>query len=613
MHDVAEFLHRHPPFEGLGEDEMEVLAAGTEVEYFASGTPILAQREGPLEHVWVVRRGSVELVDNGAVLDVLGEGEMFGHPSMLSGQPANLEVRAAEDTLCYRLPAESVKPLLAAPAGLSFVAQSLLAQPQPGSPPQVPIVDPGRLPAARLLRGPAVICDPDSTIREAVALMKGTGPRAVLVRAGEGRYGIVTDRDLRRVVSGEIPADAPVSAAMTMPVASVEPETPGSSVVLEMLERGIRHVPVISANDEVLGVLSDLDLLAAQTQTPFSIRRAIDDARDLEELAAAGQRVGPTVLSLDDAGVPTAQVSAILAIVVDALSNRFFELGLLDLGPSPAPISWFALGSQGRREPVPSSDIDSALAWSGDEDDDEAVGYAQALGTRIVDALAQAGFSADSHGVNAARPQLQRSADSWRRAIRHAIENPDEEKALILVSLLADGRCVCASGEPADILAEVQGAGASKTLLQLMLRLAMVHKPPTGFIRDFVVESSGEHVGKLDIKHGGVLTITSIARYAALASGERSTSTTERLRLAAEAGTLTGASARTLQEAFDLFTALRFEHQVAQLRAGAEPDDYLDPRALNSLTRRYLRDAFNEVRSVQRQLGKGLSVEQTFG
>ena len=60
--------------------------------------------------------------------------------------------------------------------------------------------------------------------------------------------------------------------------------------------------------------------------------------------------------------------------------------------------------------------------------------------------------------------------------------------------------------------------------------------------------------------------------------------------------------ARILKEAYELFGALRLEHQVGQLERGEEPDDHLDPKQLDPLTRRYLRDAFREVAAVQRSL-----------
>jgi hypothetical protein len=71
---------------------------------------------------------------------------------------------------------------------------------------------------------------------------------------------------------------------------------------------------------------------------------------------------------------------------------------------------------------------------------------------------------------------------------------------------------------------------------------------------------------------------------------------------AASAGTLPETEARTLGEAYDLFAILRLEHQVQQLESGLAPDNHIDPRALNHLTRRYLRDAFRAVASVQNAL-----------
>ena len=72
-----------------------------------------------------MRRGAVEIIHGGRVLDLLGEGELFGHASMLSGLPTGFEARAAEDTLCYRIGSDIARELLSAPAGLRYVARSL--------------------------------------------------------------------------------------------------------------------------------------------------------------------------------------------------------------------------------------------------------------------------------------------------------------------------------------------------------------------------------------------------------------------------------------------------------------------------------------------------------
>jgi CBS domain-containing protein len=93
-----------------------------------------------------------------------------------------------------------------------------------------------------------------------------------------------------------------------------------------------------------------------------------------------------------------------------------------------------------------------------------------------------------------------------------------------------------------------------------------------------------------------------------MAAGVTSASTSERLRAAAAGGTLTASDARTLQDAFELVSGLRLEHQIAQLRAEQTPDDYLDPAALSPLTRSYLREAFRAVASVQKSVASELSL-----
>jgi CBS domain-containing protein len=379
-----------------------------------------------------------------------------------------------------------------------------------------------------------------------------------------------------------------------------------------MLDRGIRHVPVISARGEVLGMLDDAGLLASEARTPFALRRAIDDAADAGEVRRAAGRLRHTIVPLHEAHVAPAQIAAIIAVVADSLTRRLIELTTDELGAPPCPLTWLALGSLGRREAVPSSDLDSALVWDGDEGDENQRRYMHELGRRVTDELAAGGFAADTHGATAARPSFEHSSEAWRAAIRDAVERPGGEERLIFISLLLDSRSVYGAGKAGDVLEELRRAGRRRALLRLMLRLALAHRPPTGFQRlrdpprDLVVEHSGEHRGHLDIKQGGVLPIVNVARFAGLAAGADTASTPERLRCAAGAGVLEPEAARTLEEAHDLFWRLRMEHQAEQLRRGAEPNDYVDPGALNPLSRSYLRDAFHAVRAVQRTLDNEL-------
>jgi CBS domain-containing protein len=170
------------------------------------------------------------------------------------------------------------------------------------------------------------------------------------------------------------------------------------------------------------------------------------------------------------------------------------------------------------------------------------------------------------------------------------------------VSLLADGRVVATHGQSPDVLGLLAESRHHPPLMRLLQRLAVTYRPPTGFLRDIVIEHGGEHRGRFNIKRCGLLPIVDIARYAGMAAGAASTSTPDRLRAAADVGILGDDEAVSLQEAFDLFAELRLDHQVGQLRAGEPVDDFVDPKALDTLTRRYVREAFRVVSATQRAL-----------
>ncbi|MCX6466950.1 MAG: DUF294 nucleotidyltransferase-like domain-containing protein [Pseudonocardiales bacterium] len=607
--DAAEFLGAHPPFDALDPDELAALAAVAEPEEHRSGTTILAEGLGPPAHVRMVRAGAVELVHGGRVLDLLGPGELFGHAAMLAGLPLGFSAVARGATTCLRLPADAVRDLLGRPAGLRYVARSLLAPTLlgEGGP------EPARRPAGELLRAPLCTATPATTIREAAQRMTACGASAVVVPLDDGRVGILTDRDLRAVVAAGTDTAAPVSSAMTAPAWTAAADRLGGEVLLDMLDRGVRHVPVLDPTGRLLGVLEDLDVVAATTRSSFGLRARIARAATVDEVVAAAGELTPTIIGLHDARVAAADVAGITAVVVDALTRRLVDLAVAELGPPPRPLTWLALGSLARREAMPSSDVDSALVWVGPERDAAAAAHSRALAERVLAGLAAAGFRADAHGAVATNPLFARSYEAWAEAARGWLRDPTQERAPILVSLAVDARPVwgvrasgwAGAGSVPDVF---RHARRHPDLLRLLGRYALAHRPPTGFLRDFVVEHSGSRRGRLDLKSGGLVPIVDLARWAGMTAGVTSASTPARLRAAAAAGVLDAATAATLEEAFHLVLQLRLAHQVEQLRAGDVPDDLVRPRDLSAVTRASLREAFRAVAAVQRRIAGELDL-----
>jgi CBS domain-containing protein len=610
--DVARFLRAHPPFDALDPDDVAGVAAAAERELLPAGTTIFAEGDEPITHLRVIRSGAVEIVARGRLLDLMGEGELFGHASMLSGFPSGFEARALEDTVCYRIASDAAAGLLSAPAGLRYVARSLL---EPPTELRALAREPGRNladePVSAVVRGEPVVCEPQTTIREAAQRMTAAHQGCVVVDLGEAGLGILTDRDLRtRVLAAGLSGEAPVSAAMSAPAYASTPDRPAGEVLLEMLDRGFRHFPVVSARGTVLGVVEDVDLVAARTRSSFYLRERITRARSLSELTVVAGELRPMVVSLHDARVNAANVMAVYAVVVDALTRRLLELQADRVPGSGVEFAWLAMGSQARREALPSSDVDSAIVWFGadDERDFEAVRERLlAVSRPVVEGIESCGLRVDENGVNAAAAPFVRSLASWQNAARSWITDPTQEKALLLASVLVDSRPVWGVHTGTPVSDTFRLAPHNPAMLRLQARFALSHRPPTGFFRGLVVDHTGEHRGQLDLKRGGVLPIVALARWGAMAAAVTTPSTVQRLRAAADAGVISEGDSRTLLDAFELINNLRLAHQVNQLRAGEEPDDHVNPVELSPLMRTHLKEAFRAVTSVQKRIGASLS------
>ncbi|MEM7229641.1 MAG: CBS domain-containing protein [Planctomycetota bacterium] len=107
-----------------------------------------------------------------------------------------------------------------------------------------------------------ITVSPSSMVLDAVDLMNTRHIGSVVVVEGERLVGIFTERDLlRRVVARRLdPAVIPIESVMTTAVVVARPETPLNEVGFVMRERDIRHMPVVDADQRVIGLVSIGDL-----------------------------------------------------------------------------------------------------------------------------------------------------------------------------------------------------------------------------------------------------------------------------------------------------------------------------------------------------------------
>jgi CBS domain-containing protein len=520
---------------------------------------ILSEDGGPVTFLRVIHSGGVDVAHDGRLLDLLGPGDTFGDAAMLSGLPPGFEARASEDTLCYRIPVAVARPLLDRARRRELQVGATEAH----------------QPVARLIRTPTVTCKPSESIGIVAERMTAVGASAAVVELDGGGLGIITDRDLRtRVLAAGRSGGARIDSAMTAPAFVVAPDRLGGEVLYEMLERGIRHAPVVSERGQLIGVLEDADLFAAQPRSWFGARRTIGRARTLEALGETAARLPALMLDLHNSSVPAIELARVLSALVDALTSRALDLVSVPARPALEGVVWVSVGSQARRELTPASTPRGALVC--------------AAGAPPTPAwLAAAGPALALCGIR--EPIAVRDGAGW-------IEAAGEHE--LAMSVLADRRVLW--GTPVDPLPIAAGAQRDRLLRALAAR-AFTHSLPTGFDAGAVLGVDGRR-DRLNLREAAIVPIAAIARWAATAAGADGGTTPERLRAAADAGVLQTAQAQTLSEAFDLSLELRIIHQLEQIADGQTPDDLIDPAGMTPLSRGHLREVFRAVSTVVRQL-----------
>jgi len=130
----------------------------------------------------------------------------------------------------------------------------------------------------RLARRPPVTIRRDATVLEAVRMMLDNQVGAALILEDGRAVGMFSERDLMgKVVAERLdPATTKVSAVMTSPVHTIPVEADPAAALELMLDKHIRHLPLVDVQRRVEGILSMRYLMRHQ------IDRLQDRARSLE-------------------------------------------------------------------------------------------------------------------------------------------------------------------------------------------------------------------------------------------------------------------------------------------------------------------------------------------
>ncbi|MGS2722467.1 DUF294 nucleotidyltransferase-like domain-containing protein [Porticoccus sp. GXU_MW_L64] len=601
---VREFIQQCPPFDELPDDLLTLAACNIQIDYHRKGSDLnLTTQATP--RLYIVRSGAFEIRnEHNELLDRAEPGGYFGFPSLLTGQAISNHVHALEDGLIYLLDEDSFSRLRSSNRVFDRFFNQAHAKRLRGA---LRVRDNSfhlTQRVAELIGREPVVAQRSETVAQVAQRMTEQRVSAVMVVDHGKLCGLITDRDLRaRVLAENRSYDTEAHRVMTHNLTTINPDSLVFEATLLMTEKDIHHVPIVD-DKKPIGMITATDLVRSQKSDPVYLIGELGKQKDTEGLQKVCRDIPELLRNLIQADASAEQIGRLLTSVTDALTRQLITQAIDTLGPAPVPFVWLAFGSQGRRDQTAVSDQDNGLLISNNLTAEQAP-YFQKLARYVNDGLNLCGYKYCPGDIMASTLRWRQPLEQWQKEFTQWIHQPSS-KALMHASIFFDMRPVYGDDYLFDELQQgiLNAARNNDIFLAQLTANALQLTPPLGFFKNFVLEHSGEHKNRFDVKLRGIMPLTDLARIYALASGDGEISTRQRLLNAVDNGVLSLKSARNLLDAQEFICHLRLEHQGELLNQGKTADNYIAPRNLSSLVRHQLRDAFAVIVDAQSVMRK---------
>jgi len=462
-------------------------------------------------------------------------------------------------------------------------------------------------PVERLCSRDLLFCSMGTSIQEAAGVMSQHRCSSILVQDAQGMHvGIVTDNDLRRkVIAKGHDIRRPVSEVMSTPLQAIGANAMVLEALLLMMQTNLKHLAVTGAQGQVMGMLTNQDMVKAQGHSPLVLVRQIASADTMGRIIEIHGQVPAMVRSLIQSGAKAQSITGLITTISDHILKKIISMVMAEVDPPPVPFVFMIMGSEGRKEQTLKTDQDNAIVYQNPRagQEDAVKSYFLDVGTRICDLLDQAGYSYCQGKIMANNPRWCMSLSQWQDTFSAWIHAAQAED-LLHSSIFFDFRGAYGELELIEklrwyLFSLLEGwMGFFRHLTEN----ALVFKPPIGFFRNFVVESKGRHRDALDIK-SAMTPIVDFARIYALKNTVAETNTVERLHQLYLQQVLSWGEYRDLEQAYGFLMQLRFVRQVTKiLDENGVPDNYINPKKLSRIEQTMLKEVFKRIEYYQQRL-----------
>ena len=448
-------------------------------------------------------------------------------------------------------------------------------------------------------------CLMETSIKDAAFKMSRNNTSAILIKKDKQTIqGIVTDADLRKkAVAVNMDMSQPVSDIMSSPIISISADCQVFEAFLSMIKNDKRHLAVFGQAGDITGIISEKDLISAQTKSTYLLIKTVKSAISIQEIKNIHSKLEKMLLDPIKNGANPEYITRLIATFSDAIIDKIIKFSLEKMGPPPCKFVFLTMGSEGREEQTLISDQDNAIVYEDSKNPEKAKQYFDDLSRLICDQLDMAGYRFCDGNNMAKNPKWCRPLSKWKDYFNTWVRTSNPEN-LLHSSIFFDFRGTWGDMTLADDLKQylLNSIGGWSGFLRNLTENTLYFKPPISVFGKLVVKTHGKQKGALDIKIA-MLPIIDFTRIYALKNGIKHTNTLTRLFRLYTRKAITNKEYTDIVRAYNYMMQLRFLRQITTIMdEGKTPDNYIYPNNLSALDQKLLKEIFKMIENLQKKL-----------
>ena len=580
------------PYNSLTSLQRQTLEKATDIVFFDDQATVI-QANDSIDALYIVIKGMIQEVDaDGEVLALYHPSDSFDTRALFE-QTYRHSFVAVDQSLLYTIPKSIIRELIEKNSefGAYFFANIAdKLQSQTGNKRDNELAGLFTAKVKDAYRPYDELYSGSISLLEAGKAMQKAKSKSLLIHH-EGRIGLITESLFRDVIiqsDGIVNAHEAVHHLARFDLISVDIDDFMFTALLKMMNHRIQRV-VVNKNDDPIGILEQVDILAFLSNHSHLIAEKLEVATTLDELTAVASQMTNTISALFANGMQARQ----LAQLMQVLNARLFEKAWQLIAPADivANSCLIVMGSEGRGEQVLKTDQDNALIVKDGIDIATVMPYAE----QFSQVLTGFGYPPCQGKIMVNNPTWCQNFSDFRDMVITWCRSASGENMMNL-AIFIDAKAVAGD---ASLLHDVQASLMHHIsddvgmLMGFARAINQFNEDGQGFFAQFL----GKKQHKMDIKKMGTFPVVHGVRALSLQAKLTETNTFERIAKLASMGIIEKQLSQDVSEALAYLMHTRLKNGLNAIKHGQEvqPNQIATER-LSTLERDLLKDALQVVK-----------------